>query len=339
MDHKMMNKSWASETRRRRFAFPYTFKERMDYVINNLFGPSKKYSNLTKFIPQTIQLNQIEPTIKVGFIGDIMRLGDKYLEFSENLRSFFSDIDYLVGNFEGTISSAKRLFLAQNHSKRILSSLGALFPPDKTVLACSNNHSGDFGWNEFNKSYQLLKDYGFIVLGRKDEPGVILDEMINIVNVTEISNQECLYVANIDDILASYKPKLFNILYPHWGYEVQLYPHPGQVTHGQNLLKKWDMIIGHHSHCPQPIHVYQLDNTNKLIAYSLGDFCFKYKIRKYLYGIALKADIGIGLQKQWQVGQVEWKFTVTNHLNDESCRVELIDECDYFPGIDPKRKN
>jgi len=323
---------WAREIPRKKLSTPYTLKEKLSWLKNNLIGPSKKFKNLTPFIPQKSTLNEITPKCRLGFLGDIMKMNKKDLQIDPAIKSFFQDVDFLVGNFEGTISKAKKVFMMQEHSEGILSSLETLFPPLKFVLSCANNHSGDFGWSEFNKSYQKLKDRGFRVIGRRDEPSILLNNSVNITSCTNWSNQpNTPYIGYLDQATAFFNPKAeCNILYPHWGYEMQLYPNPKQIEFGNELLNKWDLIVGHHSHVPQPITSYEVNQSNKLLAYGLGDFCTGLMLKKYQNGIVVKLDLGPSKTGQWQVGTVQWKFTRVRKIDKNLMEVKLEDACEYF---------
>ncbi len=328
------NENWAQDIPRKRFSTPYNLKEDIIWIKNFLFGPSRRFSNITKFIPQKIELNKISIKIKLGFIGDIMRMGKRSITYDRNLIDFLN-VDYLIGNFEGTISKGKKVFFAQDHSEKIIDDLKKLFPPNKFILTCANNHSGDFGWTEFNKSYELLKENGFITIGRRDQPSFLLNEQVNITNVSNWSNQPCNYISYLKDIdqFNVYDNK-FNILCPHWGYEMQLYPNPRQIELGKKILKKWDLIIGTHPHVPQPITTYKLDSEKKLIVYSLGNFCSCMKYKKLLNGLVVKINLGNNKAGKWQIGKVEWKFLKICHIDKLITKIELVDDCKYFKKIE-----
>ena len=323
---------WAKDTPRKRLSTPYTFKENLVWLKNNLLGPSKKFKTLIPFIPQKITLNTITPKYRLGFLGDIMDMGTKDLQIESAVREFFKDVDFLIGNFEGTVSKAKKVFMAQAHSESILSVLEALFPPSKFVLSCANNHAGDFGWSEFNQSYQKLKQHGFIVIGRKDEPSILLEDSINVTSCTNWSNQpDTQYINYFNRIEELFNQEAdCNILFPHWGYEMQLYPNPKQIEMGKLLLAKWNFIVGHHSHVPQPITSYEVDHLQKLLAYSLGDFCSGLGLKKYRHGIVLKAELGPNKNGQWQVGNMTWSFTRIHKIDKKTMEVRLEDICNYF---------
>ena len=72
--------------KRKKFSTPYNFSEKLSWLKNQLIGPSNKFKRLTQFIPQNIQLNQITPRIKLGFVGDIMRMKNRKMQPSIVMR-------------------------------------------------------------------------------------------------------------------------------------------------------------------------------------------------------------------------------------------------------------
>lgn len=326
-----LDPEWAREVPLKRFSTPYNFSEKLRWAKNLLVGPSKKYKGLTNFIPHKSHGNAITAEMKLGFLGDIMAMGDKDLRIHSRVEDFFKDVDFLVGNFEGVISSKKKGILGLRHSKKVIDSLGSLFNPLKFVLCCANNHSGDFGWTEFNNSYQLLKEKGFLAIGRKDEPSILLKDQINLACATAWSNQPCSFVLKFGEIDKYLNESAkFNILFPHWGYEFRLYPNPAQIELGQELLEKWDMIVGHLSHMPQPITFNDKNGTRKILAYSLGDFTLGSWLKKARHGLVVKTEVGPAESGTWQVGEVEWSFTEVHEIDKKSFEVRLEDDCRYF---------
>ncbi len=323
---------WAKDSPRKKISTPYNFAEKMSWLKNNLFGPSKKFKKLTEFLPQVTEVNPITPNLKLGFLGDIMPMKEKQLQIRPEIVDFFKDVDYLIGNFEGTITAKEEeVFMAQKHSEDIIKNLKTLCPPERFILGSANNHAGDFGWSEFNNSYELLKEEGFLTVGRRDEPSILLNGQVSITACTSWSNQpNTPYIIYMDEIDELINPEAdFNILYPHWGYEIQLYPNPKQIRFAKSLLGKWDLIIGHHSHCPQPITSYPRDGVSQVVAYSLGDFTIAINMKKYHWGMIAKVELGPG-EEGWQVGTVEWKFVHGQKVNDTLFEVQLEDSCKYF---------
>ena len=78
------------------FTFSYSFSEILSWYKNRTFGPSKKFKNLTNFIPQSTVLNEISPKIRLGFIGDIMRMGERDLVIEDKIKNFFQNVDFLI---------------------------------------------------------------------------------------------------------------------------------------------------------------------------------------------------------------------------------------------------
>jgi hypothetical protein len=303
---------WAEEKSTHIFSQPYTFRECVAWIWNNLFGPSQKNANLTEWLSSGTTLNQISPVIRLTFIGDIMPCSGRELAIHDDIRQFVSDSDFLIGNFEGTIltTTARPVFMGQRHDPSVLHTLRTLFPAERTVLACSNNHSGDYGWTRYQRSCSILADHGFAVIGRRDTPTILLNHCVSITAGSWWSNQRCTFISSFSDCERNPLPDAaFRIFYPCWGYELQVYPNPAQIATAEQLLKRWNMIVGFHSHCPQPLCGYGTDDLRMLVAYSLGNFAFGRNLRKYLSGIVLKVEIGTSHSGKWAAGRVDWRFT------------------------------
>jgi Bacterial capsule synthesis protein PGA_cap len=320
------------ERRIRFLAQPYGFADAALWLVRNVFGPSRRHRSLTPFMRRGARLNRIVPAATIVFIGDIMPCRGITLDYTPGLRSFIADADYLVGNFEGTILTKKAppVLFGQAHAISILDSLASLFPPEKTILSCANNHTADYGWAHFRESYRLLERFGFRPIGRKDNPRVLLDGAINIAACTQWSNQACDYIARVEqaDSLIDSSAK-FNIMFPCWGTEMCLYPSPSQIEAAAEMLHRWDMIVGHHSHCPQPVTAAAAAKKRKLIAYSLGNFVFGVNLSQYLRGLAVKVRIGPG-RGGWRVGEVDWRFIQVRFVSNSRARVRASRRCDLF---------
>ena len=329
---------WAKERKRWKVVpRPYPFKESVVFLKNWVFGPSKKYKGSAEFIPKSSIANDITPSIKLGFIGDIMRMANHQLVIDKSIKDFFKDIDYLIGNFEGIITTKyKRGAVgSQISTESDLEAIKQLFPPEKILLSYSNNHAGDFGWDEFQKSYKIVKDHGFMVIGRRDEPSILLDKKVNVAAASFLSDQRCSFISNKEEISNYYnKDAKFNILYPHWGFELQFYPWPTQVELAKKLLDTWDLILGHHAHTPQPISLYPTTKGNKAVAYSLGNFCYGLKWKKYHHnGLIIKTEIGPNKNQVWQTGQLDWEFIQVFFEKHKQARVSIIDNYKHFKHL------
>lgn len=305
---------------------PYDAVESIYWLIKYVIGPSKRNVGIVKQIPNTYVLNKnIKPRYTLAFVGDIMPTGKRSVHLSSDLKEFLSDSDYLIANFEGIITQRqKKAFSDCRHNKNIIQTLSEVFLPQRTYLSISNNHAGDFGKEEYFNSVKILESQNFNVCGWKQRPYLDINDSIRIISGTMWSNRECDYVFMLDNVLHHIKPGVFNILYPHFGYEHELYPRPKIVTMAKELIIKFDAILGHHSHCPQPVTVESVNGFNKLLAYSLGNFLSARKIKKYQQGIALKAQLGQSQDSKWLLGNVEWRFTRCCPLSNGDFMLSLI---------------
>jgi poly-gamma-glutamate synthesis protein (capsule biosynthesis protein) len=73
------------------------------------------------------------------------------------------------------------------------------------------------------------------------------------------------------DIRAARRQADIVIVSLHWGIEYAHQPQESQVRIAHDLIAAGaDLVIGHHTHTPQPVERYR----GGLIAYSLGNFVF-----------------------------------------------------------------
>jgi hypothetical protein len=337
-ESKLDDCEWAKETKRWKVVpRPYPFKESVVFLKNWVLGPSKKYRGSAEFIPKASQVNEITPKIKLGFIGDIMKMAKNKLIIDSSIKEFFKNIDYLIGNFEGIITSnyKRGAVGSQILAESDLEAIKEILPPEKILLSYSNNHAGDFGWEEFQKSYQIVKNHGFMVIGRRDEPTILLDNKVNIGVASFLSDQRCSFISDKEELTNYYDDNAkFNILYPHWGFELQYYPWPNQVKLAKKLLDSWDLILGHHAHTPQPVSLYPSKQGNKVVAYSLGNFCYGLKWKKYHHnGLIAKAEIGPNKENVWQTGKFNWEFIQVFFEKQKQARVTTIKDYKHFKNL------
>jgi hypothetical protein len=322
--------SWDADSQIKYFSQPYGFADSLEWIYNVQVRGRMRPRAFASDFPSinTLEICRVDVKIKLGFIGDIMPIDLTSFKVGQGIKDFFSDVDFFVGNFEGTILNGfeKPVFMSLKHTEKVLSVLSEIFPPYRTILSCANNHAGDFGWKGFYASYNLLQEFGFVAIGRRDEPSVLIDGKINVASGTQWSNQKCRFVARFDEIQLAYVDDAeFNILFPHWGYEMQHRPKPCQRRMAGNLLSRWDMLVGHHSHYPQPFEVSDFGRQRKLIVYSLGDFCFATKRNLDKVGIIIKVDLGPDPFGAWAIGKVQWRFLSMQMLGERDVELTLGD--------------
>ncbi len=321
--------------KRKKIAIPYSLKETLSWFYRYNKGPSSKNKENIQYILSGCVLNKIKPKYSLIFIGDIMELKERDLIISNSVKQYIKSGDYLIGNFEGTITEEKRIFFDQRHKIQILDAIESLFTPNKIYLSVANNHGGDFGRKAFFDSVSQLEQRGFTIFGTKRHPFVDLNDQIRVIAGTMWTNRPCNYLTNFYDAEKFLKSTSFNVFFPHWGYELCFYPNRKIVRTGKDYLAKFDAMIGHHSHIPQPVFYEKFNGTNKLIAYSLGDFSYgdevdRRDLRNYKYGTVLKINIGKDLKGSLKVGRVEWKFIESKPISNDEFVVEFLEEIPIF---------
>jgi len=289
---------------------PYDFRESMGWLWRNIRGIN--VTNPCHVVPLSSKtiIHAIQPRIRVGFIGDVMDLYGKALHIAPEVREFVKSCDSLIGNMEATVTHIRRPRPSvQRLSPSILDALASFFPAEKTFFSVANNHAGDFEPPVFRSSIQMMKSFEFNVFGHLQSPFAVIADNIRVVGATMWYNRTGSDVTALSDARRSAAPAHFNILYPHWGYELELFPRSDMISAGQDLLRQFDMVIGHHPHVPQPLTAMGEGGMKKLLAFSLGDFCTGLPFKKYHAGIVCRIDIGTDTDGVMKIGTVEWRCT------------------------------
>lgn len=288
----------------------YSLKEKMSFLRDRLFLPYSKNQNEFRTINnhEKIFLPNFSIDLRIGFLGDIMPINGKKLIIDKALENEFKKLDILVVNLEGIITTKKR-YLALSHDYDILEKIRNLSKDAHILFNLANNHSSDFGKSHFIESKKVIEEFGFKTFGTSLKP--YLDfKNFRFYGASYWCNQNLDLVnsfnySELRKINSSHNKDKICIFLPHWGYEMQLYPHKNQINFA-NQLKNWDLIIGCHSHCPQPI-IYNDDNP-QAVAFSLGNFCYSHYNPNHYNGAFL--SISFNLQND-KPKLVEQKFMIT----------------------------
>ena len=296
------------------FSQPYGLRDAAAWLLHNVAGPSRRHADLTSGVPSGVIANPIRPALTIAFVGDVLPFRGAAYRVSDALREFLEAADYLVANFEGTIVEGRRprpprVFMGQAHSMQVIDFLADLFPPERTVLTCANNHAPDYGRELFDRSRALLEARGFVTIGSVEDSAVLIDDVVAVATGTDWLNRPTDYVQRLDPAPLLQADAAFRVLCPHWGYELESFPRPAQVRRATLFLERCDMIVGHHSHCPQPITLHDGGGpaARRLVAYSLGNFTFGYNLRHHVHGIVLRVSVGPRWDGTWAVGRVDWR--------------------------------
>jgi hypothetical protein len=310
-------------------ASPYGFLESVYWVQKNLLGFSHAHAGLVQSIPYSHVLNEnTVPQYRLVFVGDIMPAWKKSFGIGDKLKEFIRDGDYLIGNLEGIVINSSKTPLSWLpsdlwHNPIILDDLSTIFPPARTCLSVANNHAGDLGEAAFFTSIEMLSAKHFNACGSTKHPFCDLNDDIRIISATMWSNRKNDFVFRLPDARRYCKPNAFNILFPHFGYEFELYPRPEMIALAKALLKDFDAVVGHHPHCPQPIAAEPGPHGRQLLAYSLGGFTIITNKLRCRYGIVAKVSVGRNDQGAWRLGKVEWRYTQCVPLPNKNLMVDI----------------
>ncbi len=311
---------------------PYSLREGIGCVWRNLF-PNWSNPRRLEFCPQVMQRHAGTELLRIGFIGDIMDIAGHPLQLDDSVPAFFADCDAVVGNMEACIASPKKHPQQNRHDERIIDDLRPIADPAKFHLSVANNHAADFGEPMFRESVRKFRAAGYHVFGTREEPFVDIGDHLRVVTGSVWTNMTCNWIADFNDITRHHAPGRFNVLFPHWGYEMEYAPRPEILDLGMNFLQTADAIIGHHSHLPQPMFWCEAGGREKLFAPSLGDFCCRYRYAAddfYKFGVVLKLTLGRLDTGGLDVLSMQWRF-VEGLGGQQFVKVTLRDAIDLPP--------
>lgn len=321
-------------------ANPYPVDEGLGVIWRNFVGAKRTNPAGVGFTPRTTPLNDITPQLTLGLGGDVMSMFGRPLRFDASVRDFFTPCDHVVLNFEGVITDELQISPDQKHTPPILDALREVAEPARLVLGLSNNHTGDFGEKACRDCVVDLERQGFKTFGLCETPFIDLGDHLRVVTGTQWSNREKKHLTWLTNPEQHLRPGAFNLLYPHWGFELELYPRASQVDTMRQWLERFDAVVGHHSHNPQPLTVMQAaDGLRKMAAYSMGDFCFgmSYKrlhtLKYYVWGAVARITLGPlkSDPSRWAAGQMDWQFIECRYLSRrEGFAVGLVDQIPLF---------
>jgi poly-gamma-glutamate synthesis protein (capsule biosynthesis protein) len=219
------------------------------------------------------------------FVGDVMlartveHLMDLYgTSYPVSGLSLHPDDAYLVGNFESSVpaihvptKSMTFSFSAKEEDLFGVKEYGF------THFGLANNHTYDFGIDNYKHTVRALQDASFAVFGSQGElatSSVVVADLgsstIALIGVYAVYEKPSLA-----DIVAVFKHANAvsdkQIAYVHWGDEYELVHNTSQEDLAHALIDAGaDTVIGHHPHVIQDIGLYR----NVPIFYSLGNFIF-----------------------------------------------------------------
>jgi len=247
------------------------------------------------------QIAQGEVEFEVGFLGDLMGLGNKDLKLDSSLVDFFKGVETLVFNLEGMTSRKNKWVLKSqttNHFRH-LDEIRNKFPQTRIISGVANNHLDDVSDDELIECFTQIKQRNIEVIGTKEHFQTELRPNLNLHALTFWKGKKESSVATLEEIESLSGQ---NILFFHQGDEFQLEPKGEEVQRIKELPASFIAVINHHTHFPQRIEI-----KERFIAWSLGNLAVKYGGHPVNWGIAMK--LGFGKKNgEWRIHSSHYTF-------------------------------
>lgn len=256
------------------------------------------------------------------FIGDVMQhdsqIGDAwdpatqkydYTHCFQYVKPYIQAADVAIGNLEVTLGGTPHKgyprFSAPDELALALKKIGM------DVLVTANNHSADRGRKGIERTIEMLDSFNILHTGTfveevsrlNDYPLMIQKKGFNLalLNYTYGTNGLPVPKPNIVNLIdtATMRADLVKaralspdaiIVFMHWGAEYQSLPSGAQKKLAEFCFRNGaDLVIGAHPHVLQPMEWRK--ETNKLLAYSLGNFVSGQRTRYRDGGAMLTVDL------------------------------------------------
>lgn len=212
---------------------------------------------------------------------------------------------YLVGNFESAIPATHAHTPSMGFSfSTKKQNLEGLQQYGFTHMGLANNHSYDFGADDFQNTQKILEETDLNPFGDQRNQASSTVQFVNI-------KEETVALVGIFAVdVAPSKSEIQRLLkragsestiqvaYVHFGTEYKTTHSNFQETLARTLVDAGaDVVIGHHPHVVQDIEMYK----GRLIFYSLGNFIFDQYFSK---------DVQEGLMVEMQIAQDKLTFNL-----------------------------
>ena len=193
--------------------------------------------------------------------------------FLKNVRSIFEEDDLTIVNMEGTLTKETTRVDKQFAFKGDLDYVKILSSSSVEAANVANNHSHDYGEKSFQDTVQTLEENGIKSFGYDDVAVLEVKGIrVGMFGIYELDDH-LKRIPQVKRDIAKLKDQNVDIIVAvfHWSNELVTVPDENQVTLAHLAIDEGaDVVVGHHPHVVQGIDEYK----GKIIAYSLGNFCF-----------------------------------------------------------------
>ena len=193
--------------------------------------------------------------------------------FLKNVRSIFEEDDLTIVNMEGTLTEETTRVDKQFAFKGDPEYVKILTSSFVEAANVANNHSYDYGEKSFQDTVQTLEENGIKTFGYDDVAVLEVKGIrVGMFGIYELDDH-LERIPQVKQDIAKLKDQNVDIIVAvfHWSNELVTVPDENQVTLAHLAIDEGaDVVVGHHPHVVQGIDEYK----GKMIAYSLGNFCF-----------------------------------------------------------------
>jgi poly-gamma-glutamate synthesis protein (capsule biosynthesis protein) len=229
----------------------------------------------------------------INVVGDVHGEAAIKREAIPALKKYLADGNLNIFNLETAVTNEEKKEDKEYNFKTNLAFLQSLKSAGFNLASVSNNHSYDYGAQGFLDTLQNLDKAGISYVGGGVNSAIAYQGQIFTVKGLKIGILGFAKVNGGPDSIAKVdKPGTTNgydrvsteraisemrkvsdivMILTHWGEEGSFCPRASELS----SAKKWltlgaDIIVGGHTHTLQPIEF----QSNKLVAYSMGNFIF-----------------------------------------------------------------
>jgi hypothetical protein len=253
--------------------------------------------------------------LELGFLGDLMGLGDKDLAIDPKVSLFFRGCQSVIFNLEGLVEQKKRPVLWNQTTRhwRVLESIREAFIDHHLIAGLANNHIDDVSRDDLQKNLAYLGQLGISEFGTRNNPTIYLKDNLQLHAITAWRGKKHTAAATFENLKMAQGEHL---IFVHQGHEFHEKPKEETIEEVHALAENVIGVIGHHTHFPQAIEM-----QKRFIAWSLGNLAVKYGGRPVNWGLALRLGLKL-IEGRWHVKGFKYHF-IRNTPEKERVVVEL----------------
>ena len=263
---------------------------------------------------QAVPSQEVPPaTITISAVGDLMahqgNLNNAYTPktgtynfngFLEYVKPYLTKSDLTIGNFETVTAGPSSGYTSYPSFNTPDAMLTALSSAGFDVLSTANNHCLDRGINGLTRTIKKIEENKMTNVGSSiDGKNKFTIKEINGIKVSILSysaafngnekrlsdTQKTKYLSPINETQIKSDIKMVKakgadaiIVIMHWGNEYQREPNATQTSLSKKILS-WgaDIILGSHPHVVQKSEITKVNDKEKFVIYSMGNFISGYR--------------------------------------------------------------